>query len=180
MSPASSLVSPLVADEAGLLAEALVALVAVEWPLSGVDSLVLDQHRVLDEALVALVALVGPLSGVRTLVSDQVRVTTEAFGAVGALIRPLPGVDTVVFDQVGLHGEAFIALGAFVRPQVAAIAGVGAGAQEGFIEEPPAVRALYRVHRGGRALCAFIGIGLLIGGRLSGHPGRCRIESPIK
>lgn len=67
-----SLVSSLVADEAGFLAKALIAFLTCKGPLPGMDPLVLDEHGVLDEALVALVTFIGSLSRVSALVGDQV------------------------------------------------------------------------------------------------------------
>lgn len=110
---------------AGLLGEALAAVLAAVWPLTRVAQLVSLQLLRLAEALPAGDADERALAGVQPLVRSQVVCLGEAFGAVGADVRLLARVDQLVSFEVSRLAEALATLRAGVRslPGVDALVG---------------------------------------------------------
>lgn len=101
---------------AGLLAEALAAVLAAEWPLARVAQLMSLQLLRLAEALPAGDADERALTGVQPLVRSQVVGLGEAFGAVGAHVRLLTRVDQLMSLEVSRLAEALATLRAGVGP----------------------------------------------------------------
>ncbi len=101
---------------AGLLAEALAAVLAAERPLARVAQLMSLQLLRLAETLPAGDADERALAGVQPLVRPQVIGLGEAFGTVSAYVRLLARVDQLVSFEVSRLAEALAALRAGVGP----------------------------------------------------------------